>query len=101
MSFPQCDTSTAADEGTARTREIVCFGELARVLLDRLGDLGSVVPDLLQTLARSQEPSTSGLRLQKLVVDRGPVKTKRKARTGRRRRYEDLATTPADTNSDP
>ena len=41
------------------------------------------------------------LRLQKLVVDRGPVKTKRKARTGRRRRYEDLATTPADTNSDP
>ena len=41
------------------------------------------------------------LRLQKLVVDRAPVKTRRKARTGRRRRYEDLATTPADTNSDP
>ena len=41
------------------------------------------------------------LRLQKLVVDRAPVKTRRKARTGRRRRYEDLPTTPADTSSDP
>ena len=41
------------------------------------------------------------LRLQKLAVDRAPVKTRRKARTGRRRRYEDLSTTTATTNADP
>ena len=41
------------------------------------------------------------LRLQKLVVDRAPLKTRRKARTGRRRRYEDLPSAKTDTNTDP